>query len=92
MIPASAIMPIMEVAVKLAPSKACPGMTPMIVKGNRRHDDERHRVGAELGDDEQVDEDQTHRVGETHVAEGLVRDRPLAIPFDAEVAQSVREG
>ena len=31
--PARAIMPIMEVAVKLAPSRACPGMTPMMVRG-----------------------------------------------------------
>ncbi|MNC88289.1 hypothetical protein D3C83_40900 [compost metagenome] len=33
MMPASAIMPIIEVAVKLAPSSACPGMTPMRVSG-----------------------------------------------------------
>ena len=33
MIPASAIMPIMLVAVNCAPSSACPGMTPMIVSG-----------------------------------------------------------
>ena len=33
MIPASAIMPIIEVAVNCAPSSACPGITPMIVSG-----------------------------------------------------------
>ncbi len=33
MIPASAIMPIMEVAVNGAPSRACPGMTPTSVSG-----------------------------------------------------------
>ena len=31
--PASAIIPIIEVAVKFAPSSAWPGITPMIVKG-----------------------------------------------------------
>ena len=31
--PASAIMPIMEVAVNCAPSNACPGITPMMVSG-----------------------------------------------------------
>ena len=33
MIPASAIMPIIDVAVNCAPSSACPGMTPIIVSG-----------------------------------------------------------
>ena len=33
MIPASAIMPIIDVAVKFAPSRACPGITPMTVSG-----------------------------------------------------------
>ena len=33
MMPASAIMPIIEVAVKLAPSSACPGITPITVSG-----------------------------------------------------------
>ena len=33
MMPASAIMPIIEVAVNCAPSSACPGITPMIVSG-----------------------------------------------------------
>ena len=33
MMPASAIMPIMLVAVYCAPSRACPGMTPMMVSG-----------------------------------------------------------
>ena len=31
--PASAIMPIIDVAVNCAPSKACPGITPMMVSG-----------------------------------------------------------
>ena len=33
MMPASAIMPIIEVAVKLAPNSAWPGITPMMVSG-----------------------------------------------------------
>ncbi len=33
MIPASAIMPIIEVAVNCAPRSAWPGITPMIVSG-----------------------------------------------------------
>ena len=33
MMPASAIIPIMLVAVYCAPSKACPGITPMMVSG-----------------------------------------------------------
>ena len=56
---------------------------------DRRHDDERHRIGAELRHDEQVNEHQAHRIGEAHVAESLVGDRPLAVPLDAEVAQAI---
>ena len=56
MIPASAIMPIIDVAVNCAPSSACPGMTPMIVSGIGRHDDQRYDVGAELRHDQQVDQ------------------------------------
>ncbi len=33
MMPASAIMPIIDVAVNCAPIMACPGMTPMMVSG-----------------------------------------------------------
>ena len=33
MMPANAIMPIMDVAVNCAPSSAWPGMTPMMVNG-----------------------------------------------------------
>ena len=33
MMPASAIMPIIDVAVNCAPNSACPGMTPMMVSG-----------------------------------------------------------
>ena len=33
MMPARAIMPIIEVAVNWAPSRACPGMMPMMVSG-----------------------------------------------------------
>ncbi len=86
MIPASAIIPIIDVAVNCAPSSAWPGITPMIVSGIGRHDDERRQVRPELRDDEQVDQHQADRVRQSHVAERLVRDLPLAVPLDAVAA------
>ena len=57
---------------------------------DRRHDDQRREVAAELRHHQQVDEDQAHGVGGAHVAEGLKGDLPFAIPFDGVVAQRIR--
>jgi multidrug efflux pump subunit AcrB len=58
-------------------------------QGDRRHDDQRREVRAELRHHQQVDEDQADRIGGTHVAEGLVGDLPLAVPLDGVVAPGV---
>ena len=89
MMPASAIMPIMLVAVNCAPSSAWPGITPMMRQRNRRHDDQRREVAAELRHHQQVDQDQADAVGRAHVAEGLVGDLPFAVPLDGVVAVGV---
>ncbi len=57
---------------------------------DRRHDDQRHQVAAELRDHQQVDQDQADTVGDPHVAEGLVGDLPLAVPFDAVLVGVLR--
>ena len=49
---------------------------------DRRHDDQRHQIAAELGHDQHINQHQTHRVGSPHVAEGLVGDLPFTIPLD----------
>ena len=59
-------------------------------EGNGCHDDERHAIGAELRDDQQVDEHETHRIGETHVAKRLVGDSPFAVPLHAEFSGAIR--
>ena len=57
---------------------------------NRRHDDERRRIAPELGDDQQIDEDQPHPVGCPHVAKRLVGDLPFAVPLDGVLTVGVR--
>ena len=56
---------------------------------NRRHDDQRRQVRAELRDHQDVHQHQTDRVGQPHVAESLIGDLPFAIPFQRELAVRV---
>ena len=51
-------------------------------QGNRRHDDQRRDVAAELRHHQQVDQDQADAIGRTHITEGLIGDLPLAVPLD----------
>ena len=60
MMPASAIMPIIEVAVNWLPSSAWPGHHADDGERDRRHDDQRHKVGLELRHHQQVDQQQPH--------------------------------
>ena len=58
MIPARAIIPIIEVAVNWAPPAGRgPASPPDEGERNGGHDDERHQIGAKLGHHQQVDED-----------------------------------
>ena len=56
---------------------------------DRRHDDQRRRIAFELGDDEQIDEDEPDAVGGAHVAKRFVGDLPFAVPFDGVFAIGV---
>ena len=49
----------------------------------RRHDYQRYRVGLELGNHQQVDQQQSNRVGQPHIAEGFVGNLPFPIPLQA---------
>ena len=73
MIPASAMKPIIEVAVKNIPVIQCPGRMPIRVSGIGRHDDERGDEAPEPGDHQHVDQDHDRREGDPHVAARLRR-------------------
>ena len=50
-------------------------------QGYRRHDDPRNHEVAELPYHQDIDEDQCHTKGGTHVTEGLIGHRPFAGPL-----------
>ena len=56
---------------------------------NRRHDDQRRQVAAELRHHQQVDQDQAHAIGRAHVAKGFKGDLPFAVPLQRVVAQRI---
>ena len=85
MMPAPAMKPIMEVAVKKAPISQCAGQDAHQRQRDRRHDDQRRDEGLEPADDEDVDQHQHHREGDAQVAEDLVGDVPLAVPLHREL-------
>ena len=86
MMPASAIMPIIEVRPKQRVSRHDADDR----QRDRRHDDQRQQVGPELRDDQQVYKNQADRVGESHVAERFVGDLPFAVPLHREVVRVLR--
>ena len=53
MMPASAMKPIIDVAVNAAPSSQCPSTMPIKVKRHGHENDERQQERAELRDDQQ---------------------------------------
>ena len=81
MIPAPAMKPIIEVAVKKTPKSAVRGRMPTSVSGIGSHDDERHREALEPADHQDVDQYEHRGEGEAEVAEDLVGDVPLAVPL-----------
>ena len=80
MIPARAIIPIMDVAVKNAPDHGMGRQDPDEGQGNGRHDDQGHREGLEPGHNQDIDEDQDGGEGDAQVPEDLPGDLPLSVP------------
>ena len=72
MMPAPAMKPIIEVAVKKAPKPQCPGRMPMSESGMGRRIARGHREGLEPADHEDRDEDQDHRESDAEVPEHFV--------------------
>src|SRR5665213_1107654 len=89
MIPASAIIPIMDVAVKNAPVIACPGRMPMSVSGMGAMIT-RYCKGLEPSDHEHVDQHQNYGECEPQIAEHLNGYLPLAVPLDRCLAETLR--
>ncbi len=89
MIPRMAqIIPIIEVAVvrrRRSAALRMPRQDADHRQRDRRHYDQRHQIRAKLRDHQQVDQQQADRVGNTHIAKGIVSDLPFTIPFDAVV-------
>ncbi len=81
-IPAPAIKPIIDVAVKNASISALSGQDTDERKRYCRHDCKRCFERLEPADDENVDKDHHQgRKGDTHIAKDLVRDVPFAVPL-----------
>ena len=80
--PAPAMKPIIEVAVKNAPSKSVRRQDADQRERNRRHHNQRREKGPEPADHQNVNQHQ-HR-GERHaeIAEHFDGDVPFAVPFD----------
>ena len=79
--PAPAMNPIIEVAVKNAPISACAGRMPDERERDGQHDRQRRDERLEPADDEDVDQHEHRREGDAEIAEDLVRDVPLAVPL-----------
>ena len=78
--PASAMKPIIEVAVKAALNNEMAEHDADERQRHRRQDDQRQLERAELRDDEKIDAEQRHHEGGAHVAEGDIGHLPLAVP------------
>ena len=59
---------------------------------DRRHNDQRHQIGAEPGHHQQIDQHHADRVGSAHIAEGLVGHLPLPIPQQPDLTRGIRLG
>ena len=80
MMPASAMKPIIEVAVNGAPSSPMAEHDADQRQRHGRQDDQRQLERAELRDDEQIDAEDRDAEGRAHVAERHIGDLPLAVP------------
>ena len=88
--PAPAMKPIIEVAVKNAPSSACAGRMPTSENGIGGHDHERRHERLEPADDQHIDQHQHRGEGEAEVAKDFVGDVPLAVPLHRVAFVAVR--
>ena len=85
MMPASAMKPIIEVAVNGAPNSQCPATMPISVSGTGVRMTSGSQEAAELPDHEHIDGKQRDAERGTHVAEGHIGDLPFAIPEQGRV-------
>ena len=88
-IPAPAMKPIIEVAVKNAPEQAVGGQDADQREGNRRHDDEWRHERLEPADDQAIYEDEDGGERDAEVAKDLVSDVPFAVPLQGVSLGSV---
>ena len=86
MMPASAMKPIIDVAVKAASNSQMAEHDADQRQRHRRQDHERQFERAELRDDEKIDAEDRHHEGRAHVAEGDVGHLPLAVPQQRRLA------
>ncbi len=89
-IPAPAIKPIIEVAVKNAPINRVRRQNADQRERNRRHDRERRFERLKPADHQDVDQHQHGRERQPQIAEDFVGDVPLAIPFHRELVGAER--
>src|SRR6516162_4209892 len=88
--PALAINPIIDVAVKNAPRSPCADRMPTSEKWNGGHYDERREERTEPADHQDVDENQHGGEGEPEIAKGFDCNVPFAVPFQGRF--SIGEG
>ena len=88
--PAPAMKPIMEVAVKKAPSSQWAGKDSDQRKGNGHHDDQGCGKGLKPAHHQNKDQHQHHAEGNAQIPEDLVGDVPFAVPFHGEAPVAVR--
>ena len=79
--PAPAMKPIIDVAVKKAPMSACPGQDADEGQGDGREDDQGREERLEPPHDHDVDQDEHGGEGDPQVPEDLVGDVPFAVPL-----------
>ena len=79
--PAPAMKPIIEVAVKNAPISAVRRQDADQRERNRHHDDQRREERPEPADHQHVDQHQHGGEGRAQVAEDFDGDVPFAVPF-----------
>ena len=80
MMPASAMNPIIDVAVNGAPNSQWPSRMPINVSGIGVRMTSGSWKAAELRHDQNIDAEDRHAEGRAHVAEGDVGDLPFAVP------------
>ena len=70
--------------MKWDPVSQWPGRMPIKAERDRRHDDDRRQERLKLRDDQQINQHQRRREGETHIPKRFIGNVPLAVPLHGE--------